>query len=70
MHSTTAVRWDRIFASVMRNVLFCLQGLLAGAVRSAADLLASNLQALQHSTTVRWAYFSPSYQVPVVFLFD
>ncbi len=42
---------------------YTVQGLLVGSMRSAADLLATNLEALRHSNTVRWAYFGPSSQV-------
>lgn len=38
------------------------QGLLAGSVRSAADLVSSNLRALTYRNTVRWAYFTSSTQ--------
>jgi putative NADH-flavin reductase len=44
-----------------------MQGLVAGSARSAADLLAANVEALRRNNTVRWAYFSPSVQVPPLF---
>ncbi len=49
------------------SVLYNMQGLVAGSARSAADLLAANVEALRRNNTVRWAYFSPSVQVPPLF---